>query len=177
MMLTFLLEVDPMVRVAVARSSNPNVDLVARRLEWASINDLSNVVKGHSYAALTRADDPLRRSRGYAGLKEDDPAIRTIIAQHMQLRPIESHVTPLLGLVSDPVPQVRAAAVEALFKMPGTRSFSEMSVLAGENDDFVIYHLIEAARAQKIELPRSMLERLSSHRNPLIRERVKELIR
>ncbi|MEO7454579.1 MAG: hypothetical protein ABIV13_07440 [Fimbriimonadales bacterium] len=177
MMLTFLLEVDPMVRMRVARSSNPDVELVARRLEWSSINDLSNVVKGHSYAALTRADDPLRRSRGYAGLKEEDPVIRRIIAEQMSLRSIESHVTPLLGLLSDPVPEVRGAAVEALLLMPGTRSFSEISVLAGENDDAVIYRLLDAARQRTIELPRSMLERLASHRNPLIRDRVKDLIR
>jgi HEAT repeat protein len=176
MLLTFLLEVDPMVRMQGAKSADANVDLVARRMEWASINDLSNVVKGHSYGSLTLAADPLRRSRGYAGLKEEDPEIRRIIAERMRQRPEESHVTPLLGLLSDPYPAVRAEAVQTLMAMPGTRSFSEMSVLAGENDDFVLYALLDAARQRKVELPRAMLERLAGHRNPLIRDRVKELI-
>lgn len=176
MLLTYLLEVDPMVRMTVARSARQDVELVARRMEWASVNDLSNTVRGHSFAALTRSTDALRRSRGYAGLKEDDPEIRRIIAEELRRWPMDGHVTPLLGLLSDPAPMVRAAAVGSLFAMPGTRSFSEMSVLAGENDDWVLYHLLDAALQKKIELPRSMLERLATHRNPLVRDRVKELM-
>jgi HEAT repeat protein len=176
MQLTFLLEVDPMVRMAVAQSARPDVSLVARRMEWASVNDLSNTVRGHSFAALTRASDPITRSRGYAGTKEEDPEIRRIIAQSVSLWPMESHVTPLLGLLSDPVPAVRAAAVHSLLTMPYARTFSEMSVLAGENDDSVLYALLAGAKEKKIELPRSMLERLSNHRNPLIRDRVKDLM-
>ena len=176
MQLTFLLEVDPMVRMMVARSARPDVDLVARRMEWASVNDLSNTVRAHSFAALTRSSDPLKRSRGYAGTKEDDPEIRRIIAESVSRWPMESHVTPLLGLLSDPVPTVRAAAAQTLLNMPYPRTFSEMSVLAGENDDRVLYSLLDAARQKKIELPRSMLERLANHRNPLIRDRVKDLM-
>ena len=155
-----------MVRMAVARTARPDVDLVARRMEWASVNDLSNVVRGHSYAALTRSADPLKRSRGYAGLREEDPEIRRIIADSLGMRPMESHVTPLQGLLSDPVPMVRAAALGSLLQMPYPRTFSEMSVLAGETNDEVLYHLLDAARLKKLELPRSMLERLAKPSEP-----------
>ena len=175
MLMTYLLEVDPMVRLRVAQMARVDIDPVGRRMEWGSINDLSNIVRAYSYAALTRSADPLLRSRGYAGLKEDDPEIRRIVA--LSLGPQEWNVTPLLGLLSDPVPAVRAAAVFSLMKMPGIRSFTEMSVLNGEYADEVLYPLLDAARERKIELPRAMIDRLATHRNPLIRDRVKELIR
>ncbi|MDQ2987159.1 MAG: hypothetical protein M3R13_10660 [Armatimonadota bacterium] len=177
MLMTFLLEVDPMVRLAVGQVARVDIDPVGRRMEWGSINDLSSVVRAYNYAALTRSVDPLLRSRGYAGLKETDTDIRRIIAEQLELNPHESHVSHLLGLLSDASPEVRAAAVTSLFRMPGARTFSEMSVIAGENYDAVLYPLLDAARAGKIELPRAMLERLSTHRNPLIRDTVKELIR
>jgi HEAT repeat protein len=175
MLMTFLLEVDPMVRLAVGELARVDVDPVGRRMEWGSINDLSSAVRASDYLALTRSSDPLLRSRGYAGLKEDDIDIRRYIAEGLRGNPQEAHVTPLLGLLSDASPAVRAAAVGSLFAMPGQRNFSEMSVLAGENEDEVLYALLDAARQKKIELPRAMLERLAGHRNPLIRDAVKEL--
>ena len=67
--------------------------------------------RAHNNAALTRSVDPLLRSRGYAGLKDVDTDIRRIIAEQLELNPHESHVSPLLGLLSDASPEVRAAAV------------------------------------------------------------------
>ena len=177
MLMTYLLEVDPMVRLRVAQMARVDVDPVGRRMEWGSVNDLSNIVRAYSYAALTKSADPLLRSRGYAGLKEDDPEIRMIVASALRTAPQESHVAPLMALLSDPVPAVRAAAVTSLMQMPGARSFSDMSVLNGEYAEEVLYPLLDAARERKIELPRAMLDRLATHRNPLIRDRVKELIR
>lgn len=176
MMMTFLMEIDPMVRLAVAQNARVDVDPVGKRMEWGSVNDRSSMVRAYNFVALTKSADPLLRSRGYAGIKEDDIDIRRIIAASLRLNPMESHVTPLLSLLSDPSPEVRAAAVESLFAMPGERTFSEISVLAGETQDEVLYPLLEAARVKKVELPRSMLERLLTHRNPLIRDTVKGLI-
>jgi HEAT repeat protein len=176
MMMTFLMEVDPMVRLAVARNARVDVDPVGKRMEWGSVNDRSSLVRAHSFVALTKSSDALLRSRGYAGIREDDIDIRKIIAESLRLHPMESHVTPLLSLLSDPSPEVRAEAVRSLFAMPGQRSFSEISVLAGENQAEVLHALLEAGKAEKIELPRSMLERLLDHRNPGIRNAVKELI-
>lgn len=177
MMMTYLMEVDPMVRLAVAQNARVDVDPVGKRMEWGSINDRSSMVRAYDYVALTKSADPLVRSRGYAGIREEDVDIRRIITASLRTNALESHVTPLLSLLSDPSPEVRAEAVESIFSMPGQRTFSEISVLAGENQDQVLYPLLEAARAKKVELPRSMLERLSGHRNPLIRDSVKELIR
>lgn len=174
--LVFLLEIDPMVRLEVARGADPDVDPVARRMEWGSINDLSNVVRAYCYAALTRSADPVTRSRGYAGLKEPDTSIRRIILQEIGNDSKEYHVQQLLGMLSDPSPDVRTAALESLLKMPGSRSFSEMTVLAGEDYEQVLFPLLQAAKAKRLELPQAMLERLARHRNPDIRNLVKELV-
>lgn len=174
-MMVFLQEVDPMVRLEVARGAKVDIEPVGRRMEWGSINDLSDVVRAYCYAALTKSADPVRRSRGYAGLKEANADIRRIIAEEMGNDSKEHHVQPLLGLVSDPNPEVRGAAVRSLLNMPGTRDFSEMSALASEDYEEVIFPLLEAAKAKKLTLPNAMLERLAKHRNPDVRKLVKEI--
>lgn len=175
LLMMFLMEVDPMVRIAVAQGANPDVDPVGRRMEWGSINDLSNIARAYDYASMTRSSDPVRRSRGYAGLKEADTDIRRIIAEEMGNDPKEYHVQPLLGLLSDTSPEVRAAALQSLLKMPGDRNFSEMTVLAGEDYEEVLTPLLQAAKDKKITLPQAMLERLAAHRNADIRKLVKEI--
>ncbi|MGI8923256.1 MAG: HEAT repeat domain-containing protein [Fimbriimonadales bacterium] len=175
MLMMFLMEVDPMVRIAVARGADVDVDPVGKRMEWGSVNDLSNVVRAYDYASLTKSADPVRRSRGYAGLKEPDTDIRRIIAEEMGNDSKDHHVQPLLGLLSDPAPEVRAAAVISLIKMPGKRDFSEMTALAGEDYEEVLIPLLAAAKEKKIELPRVTLERLAMHRNSEVRKLVKEI--
>jgi HEAT repeat protein len=175
MLMIFLMEVDPMVRIEVAKGAKPDIEPVGRRMEWGSINDLSNVVRGYDYAALTRSSDAVLRSRGYAGLKEPDSDIRRIIAEELGNDPREYHVQTLLGVLSDPNPEVRAAAVRSLLKMPGKRDFSEMSVLSGEDYEEVIVPLLEAAKDRKLEMPKAMLERLCEHRNETVRRMATEL--
>lgn len=174
-LMAFLQEVDPMVRIAVVQGANPDIPLVARRLEWGSVNDLSNVVRGYCYARLTRAKDPLIRSRGYAGLKEADPEIRRIVCEEMGNDSREHHVSYLREMLKDPNPYVRAAAVSSLFKMPGERKFEEISVLSEEEYEQVLLPVLHAAKSGKIKLPDEMLSRLSEHRNTEVRTIVKEL--
>jgi len=174
-LMAFLQEIDPMVRIAVAQGANPDVPLVAKRLEWGSVNDLSNVVRGYCYARLTRAKDPVIRSRGYAGLKEADPEIRRIICEEMGNDSQEHHVFYLQEMLKDPNPYVRAAAVNSLFKMPGERRFEEISVLSEEEYEQVLLPVLHAAKSGKIKLPNEMLSRLSEHRNAEVRAVAKEI--
>jgi hypothetical protein len=175
-MMVFLLEVDPMVRLEVAKHANANVDPVDRRMEWGSVNDLSAVVQAYSFAALAKANDATVRARGYTGLRSEIPEVRRIVAQELGNDPRPEHVQQLRALLSDPNPDVRAAALESLFKMPGTRSFDEMTGLMSENYEQVLEPLLGFAKSGRIELPRAMLDRLSTHRSETIRRMTKELI-
>jgi len=175
-MMVFLQEVDPMVRLEVARNADVNIDPVDRRMEWGSVNDLSAVVQAYCYAALIRSDDPVMRSRGYAGLKSKMAEVRRIIAESMGNDPRAEHVQQLVALLSDENPFVRAAALKSLFKIPGQRSFEEMTTLMSEEYDVVLEPLLMQAREGRITLPRAMLERLSMHRNDSIRRIAKELV-
>jgi HEAT repeat protein len=174
-LMMYLLEVDPMVRLTVGKNAMPDVEPGNRRMEWGSINDLSDVVRAYDYAALCRSSDPVRRSRGYAGLKEANPDIRRIIAEELQNDSKEYHVQFLAGLLSDPVPEVRAAALVSLLKMPGKRDFSEISVLAGEDYEEVLVPLLGAARDGALTVPAAMLDRLATHRNAEVRKLVQEV--
>jgi HEAT repeat protein len=175
-MMIFLQEVDPMVRLEVAKHADVNIDPVDRRMEWGSINDLSAVVQAYCYAALTRSDDPVMRARGYAGLKSDVAEVRRIIAELMGNDSRPEHVQQLEALLSDPNPFVRAAALRSLFKMPGQRSFEQLTVLMSEEYEVVLEPLLANARDGRIVLPRAMLERLATHRSEAIRRMAKELV-
>lgn len=175
-MMIFLQEVDPMVRLEVAKHADVNIDPVDRRMEWGSINDLSAVVQAYCYAALTRSDDPVMRSRGYAGLKSDVAEVRRIIAELMGNESRPEHVQHLEALLSDANPFVRAAALQSLFKMPGERSFEQLTVLMSEEYEVVLEPLLDYARDGRIVLPRAMLERLTTHRSETVRRMAKELM-
>lgn len=175
-MMVFLQEVDPMVRLEVARYADVNIEPVNRRMEWGSVNDLSAVVQAYCYAALTRSEDPVLRSRGYAGLKSDAAEVRRIIAELMGNDSRAEHVEHLEALLSDKNPFVRSAALKSLFKMPGDRSFERLTVLMSEEYEMVLEPLLGYAREGRVVLPRAMLERLTMHRNDSIRRIAKELI-
>ncbi|RMG22124.1 MAG: hypothetical protein D6724_11000 [Armatimonadetes bacterium] len=175
-MMVFLLEVDPMVRLEVAKHANANVDPVDRRMEWGSVNDLSVAVQAYCFAALAKANDPVVRSRGYTGLRSEYAEVRRIVAQELGNDPRAEHVQQLRALLTDPNPDVRAAALQSLFKMPGTRSFDELTGLMSEQYEQVLEPLLGFAKAGRIELPRAMLDRLLTHRSETIRRMTKELI-
>lgn len=176
-LMVYLLEIDPMVRIEVAKAADCNVDLTARRMEWGSVNDLSNVVRAYCYASLAKANDPATRGRGYAGLKEQDAEIRRIIAIELGNNPREEHVSILKDLFADVDPDVRSAAVLSLGKQPGTRNWTEFDMLKSENYEQVLLPMLELGKSGKINIPREVLDRLANHRNSDVRTKAKELIK
>jgi HEAT repeat protein len=174
--LFIVLEGDPMVRLYATLNADPNSDLMRRRLEWASVNDFSHVVRAHSYARLARASDPLVRARGYAGLRDPDPEIRRIIAESLGSDPQPYHIPELENLLKDKNPQVRASAVVSLLKMPGATTYERFSVLETEEYSEVLIPLLEASKAGRLTLPKAFLERLLRHRDQTVRNIAKEIL-
>lgn len=175
-MMVFLQEVDPMVRLEVARYADVNIEPVDRRMEWGSVNDLSAVAQAYCYGALTGSQDPTMRARGYAGLRSEVAEVRRIIAELMGNDSRAEHVQHLEALLADANPFVRSAALKSLFKMPGQRSFDRLTVLMSEEYEVVLEPLLGYAQDGRITLPRAMLERLLMHRNESIRRMAKELV-
>lgn len=174
--MTFLFETDPHVRIEVGKSADVGVDLVRRRMEWGSINDLSSIARAYAYGALTRSGDPVIRSRGYSGLREPDADIRQIVATVIGNDPNEHHVPILVEVLKDSNPYVRSAAVEALLNMPGEITWQRFQVLDDENYEQVLLPLLESAKVGKLTLPGTFLERLSKHRNGDIARRALEVL-
>lgn len=178
-LMAFLHEIDPMVRLEATKHANVNHALPARRIEWGSVNDISSVVRGFSYARLILADDPVLRSRGYAGLnsEDNDPIIRKIICEAMGNDAKAHHLPILKGMLRDPIPDVRASAVEAIFKIPGQKTFEDISVLANEKYEQVLLPVFRNAKEGKIVIPSNMIERALAHRNAELRKIAGELKR
>lgn len=175
-LMTFLFEVDPHVRIEVGRQADVNNDLVRRRMEWGSINDLSDVVRGYCYAALTRASDPVIRSRGYSGLREANPDVRAIIAEEIGRDPQNYHVAMLLDLIKDPNPDVRASALVSFLKMPGEKTWAQLASLETESYEQVLIPLLQWIRSGKVNTPAGFLQRLTVHRSPDVSKIAMEIL-
>lgn len=167
--LVFLLEEDPMVRLQVSVIANVDVDPVGRRMEWASVNDDSNVVRAYSFAALARSSDPAMRRLGYAGLADEDPELRRILIQEIGMDGKEHHLPHLAPMLNDSNPDVRAEAVQAMLRIPGQRTWTDFQPLESENYEQVLLPLLRAYEAGKITMPSNMLARLRTHRNAEVR--------
>lgn len=175
--MTFIHDVDPFNRWEVTRLADVAFDPAARQVEFGSVNDESNRVRAVSYAKLTRSADPVLRSRGYIGLKEDDPDIRRIILEELASQPLPQHAPQISPLLTDPDPDVRAAAVQALLTIDPAAVAAAAQAWERENYRQVLIPLLSAGKAGKLQLPAGFLDRLASHRDAEVRKLVSEIRR
>ncbi|KAA0228503.1 HEAT repeat domain-containing protein [Fimbriimonadia bacterium ATM] len=176
-LMTFIHDVDPFNRWEVTRLADVAFDPAARQVEFGSVNDESNRVRAVSYAKLTRSADPVLRSRGYIGLKEDDPDIRRIILEELASQPSPQHAPQVSPLLTDPDPDVRAAAVQALLTIDPAAVAAAAQAWERENYRQVLIPLLSAGKAGKLRLPAGFLDRLASHRDAEVRKLVSEIRR
>lgn len=108
---TFLIDTDPMVRLAVVRNVDPNIDQTAKRLLWVSVNDPSDEVRLQSYLKLMQSDDAKMQAEGIKAVRDDSIGVRIALTRNWETVPASMRRTVAQYLLSDPTPVVRAAAV------------------------------------------------------------------
>lgn len=111
---TFLREVEPIVRLAVATSADPTFDLAARRLLYAAVNDPSEEVRMTAGARLLGATDPEIRRDAVLVARDDSPFVRVAMLQALAKNPIAEGKKVVVSGLSDGVWRVRAAAYQAI---------------------------------------------------------------
>ncbi|MCB8932786.1 MAG: HEAT repeat domain-containing protein [Chthonomonadaceae bacterium] len=166
--LVFLQDVHPAVRLAVVRHAKMDVDPVARRIQFESVNDPSDQVRYESYLALIRSTLPGMADEGYRGVRDDSPAVRIALLEAFRLLSAKEARGALRLAVVDTDPRVRAAALSAFATAPGDVALDELGGVLEEKDARIQAALVELAVAKKLALPPKTLEALASSTDPSV---------
>ncbi len=151
--LVFLQELDPLVRLAVIRSANPDYDLVGRRLLWCAVNDPSDLVRAESYLKLLHSPNPALASEGAKGVRDDSGAVRLLILERLRQSPTEAGRPALRLAVADVAAEVRAEALLAFVRLAGPVSLEEVQNTLLDPDPRVRSAFDELARVKGLARP------------------------
>ena len=151
-LLTFLHEINPAVRLAATERANPNQNLASQRMEWSAVNDESDAVRAASYIKLTQSTVKGKAEEGYKGVRDDSRIVRLIILEHIRTHPNEAARTALRLAVSDTSPSVRAAALRAFATHPGEVKAEEVQNTFSDTDPRVRAALAELAAAKGVRI-------------------------
>lgn len=160
-LLSFLEENDPGVRLGVIKRANTNVDLVVKRLLWYTVNDSSDAIRLWSAIALSGSKNEVDHPEAYRALKDESPTVRRLLIEHLSTHPNEDARSGLQIALSDREPEVRAAAIRALAAMQSLK-VEELTRVLGDKDPRVQLALVEVSIAKSIKLPAETVETLKN---------------
>lgn len=172
---TVLQDVEPACRLAAATAADPNVDVTARRLLFAAVNDPIEIVRLVALSRLIDSEIPAIRSEALRGIKDESPRVRRGLLAAMTERK-QAHYRPALQLaVIDPDPSVRVAALEAIAVSPGEVVIGEVRSTLTDPNPAVQLALLKLAKAKRMQLPGDLLARLAASPNAKVARLAQEL--
>jgi HEAT repeat protein len=151
-LMSFLRDLDPCVRMAVIRGANPDFDLVCRRLLQAAVNDPSEEARATALCKLAGSPIAEYQAEGAKGVREDSPYVRLALLEWMRGRGMEQDRGAIRLAVTDPMAEVRAAALRAFAALPGPVELAEIANVLSDSDPRVQRELIALVRAKGLAL-------------------------
>lgn len=156
-MTTFAKDADAVVRLAFVTNAKVTDDLVARRVQYLAVNDVSESVRLAAALRLINSESAQLKKEGLASARDDSWWVREQILLSLD-KPDEPDVRNAIRQgVADSDARVRAAAILAL-RSASKVDLRELGDVATEQDPRVIRALFELQRAGKITLPGSLRE-------------------
>lgn len=174
-LMAFLMESDPNVRLAVVECSNMELELVNRRLLWSAVNDPSEAVRLAAYLRLMTSKLPEFVTEAYKGVRDESKAIRLAVLEAMAVKPAPDMRGSLRLAVTDSTPEVRAAALRAFAVLPGPIEPAEVENTFVDADPRVQWALISLAKAKGLRLPEAALAQLRGSISEDVARAAKEL--
>lgn len=130
-------EPNAQVRAQAARLLDPSVALVARRLQYAAVNDPSEVVRIECLASLLDCNDRGILRDAHNGVRDESPAVRIELLQRIIARANDADRPALRLAVTDPSPMVRALALIGFAAQPGPVKPEEVANVKDDADPSV----------------------------------------
>lgn len=174
---TFLNIEEPEVRVRATSLADVRNETVCRRLFWTSVNDVSDEVRSLAYLRLIDSREIKYRAEGYKGMRDDSPGVRARVIRGVRTKGGSlDEVRSLLRLaVTDPVADVREAALEAFAGLQGSVELSDLGNASNDKSSRVRLAFIDVVVAKKVQLPAALVSELQTSPNARIRESAKRL--
>jgi len=175
MMITFLLQDSPEVRLRATQLADPAFDLACRRLLYGAVNDSSDAVRAASYVQLLKSPTAKYREEGRKGIGDDSAAVRLIVLQALTEKPTEAERAVLQQAVTDKSPELRAEALRGFAKIPGNVQAEEFANTFKDTNPEVQLALVQLAISKKVSLPVEVVKELKSSPNAEVAEAAKAL--
>jgi len=159
-LLAFLLDDEPLVRLDVLRPADLNQRHVQRRVLWASVNDASDAVRLAAIRRLLDSPDAKLRQEGARGIRDESRYVRleTILA----LPSMETSRNALRIAVVDSDPEVRAAALAKFAALPDAVSADEVSIALDDPFPLVQIQAIALIKAKSLPVTEAQRARFKS---------------
>lgn len=133
-LMAFLVETNPAVRLAATKGALVSDDEVCKRLLWSAVNDPSDEIRAWSCWKLIESGNAKYVNEGLKGVRDDSVWMRKRLLQIMRDKPGES-IRPALRLaVADASPSVRAEALLTFAKIPGQVTAEEVQNTLSDPD-------------------------------------------
>jgi HEAT repeat protein len=172
-LMTWLQELDPCVRLAATLGADVELELVNRRLLWASVNDPSETVRAASFVKLLASPLAEYRAEATKGVRDESPAVRLAVLEAIRTRADERDRGALRIAVIDRRAEVRAAALRGFAAMPGRTELAEIENVLTDADPRVQTALLDLAKSKGLELPDQSLRTLRESRDPNVAARAR----
>ncbi len=163
-LMAFLLDNDPLVRLQVVRGADSENELVLRRLLWASVNDPSDAVRGASLVRLLASKDAKARTEALRGVRDESRQVRAVVVQ--TLPSTEDARNTLRIAVTDEEPAIKASALLGFAKLPGPVDPAEVSTAFNDPIPVVQRALLDLVKAKNLAIDRATQARLRASTDP-----------
>ncbi len=150
-LMAFLHEVDPAVRVAATRAANPKNEEVCKRFLWSAVNDPSDELRAVSCFKLVQSGIAKYVNEGLKGVRDESVGMRRRFLQLIQGAPSEVFRPALRLAVIDAAPSVRAEALRAFAKLPGAVAKAELGNAPTDPDPRIKTAMSELRAAKTID--------------------------
>lgn len=170
-LMAFINDGDPQVRLTVVRLANLAVPSVRQIVAFTAANDTSDKVRAASYLRLLESADPSVKAEGAKGTEDEGELVRQAVLWGMAAHPDEANRSAIRAALADPSAAVRAAALRSLATLPNGIAPGE----APENDPnpWVQDALLDLAASRSLKLSDSALQAMRASKVPRIAAKAK----
>ncbi len=136
-LMAFLQELNPAVRFSAIQGADPKVDLVARRLQWAAVNDPSDAIRAESCIRLIQMAAPPYKKDAFRGVRDESLWVRYRLVSHFRQHPTEEAREALRLAIVDPNAIIRAETLYAFAELPEPVRTEEIQNVLDDTDPTV----------------------------------------
>lgn len=147
-LMAFLHEVDPAVRLAVTKAANVGNEEVCKRLLWSAVNDPLDELRAMSSYRLIQSGKANYVTEALKGIRDDSVGMRRRLLELLRANPIEGARPALRLAVADTSPEIRAEALRTFAAWPGAVRREEVENAFRDQDPRVIAALSELRQAK-----------------------------